>query len=260
MQINWRERGLAALIHFGVTLALSGIAAGIIFFVWFPDSLATLVGGTTLFLMVLGVDLALGPLISLVIYSSAKPRRELIIDYTVVGIVQVAALIYGMYAVAVSRPVFVGFFVDQLEIVTAVELAESDLKEGGKFGSLSWTGPKLVAMTLPADTEERNRIMFSAVGGKDANLMPKYYQPYESVKADVTSHAKSLDALRPLSPAEQSELDRAIAKAGPRESLRWLPARHRFGFGIALLDSRFMEPVQYVKLNPFGDELAIPKQ
>ena len=74
--IVWRERFLAFAIHFLVTLVLAAIAAALIFLVWFPDPFQTMVGGTELFELVVVCDLALGPLISLVIYDSRKARRE----------------------------------------------------------------------------------------------------------------------------------------------------------------------------------------
>ena len=91
-KIAWREKFIATAIHFGVTLALAACAAALIFLVWFPDPFETMIGGTELFMLVVGCDLALGPLISLVIYDSRKSRRELVTDYSIVGTVQLAAL------------------------------------------------------------------------------------------------------------------------------------------------------------------------
>ena len=99
--IVWREKFVATGIHFLVTLGLAACAAAVIFLVWFPDPFATMIGGTELFLLVVGCDLALGPLISLVIYDSRKSRLELITDYSIVGIVQIVALVYGVH---LSRP------------------------------------------------------------------------------------------------------------------------------------------------------------
>ena len=73
--IVWREKFVATGIHFLVTLTLAACAAALIFLVWFPDPFQTMIGGTELFLLVVGCDLALGPLISLVIYNSRKSRR-----------------------------------------------------------------------------------------------------------------------------------------------------------------------------------------
>src|SRR5690242_11523295 len=101
-KINWRERFVAAAIHFFFTALLSGIAAALIFFVWFPNGLAALVGGSALFLIMVGCDVVLGPMLSLVIYSSTKPKRELILDYTIVGLLQLAALGYGVWTMSLS--------------------------------------------------------------------------------------------------------------------------------------------------------------
>jgi hypothetical protein len=65
--IVWREKLIAMAIHFGVTAVFAASAAALIFFVWFPPPFHTMIGGTELFLLVVGCDLALGPLLSLVI-------------------------------------------------------------------------------------------------------------------------------------------------------------------------------------------------
>jgi len=253
MTINWRERFIAAGIHFLVTLLLAAAAAALIFYVWFPGALADMVGGSKLFVIVIGVDVALGPLISLIIFNSKKPRRELVMDYVLVGLVQLAALIYGVYAVAATRPVFIVFHGERLEIVRAIDLEDADLALGTaqEFRTRSLTGPRLVAVQMPVDIQERNDLMFSAVNGKDAERMPRYYRAYETRLADIAKEAKSLDQLHLLHVERQSVLDKAIKDSGiSPEKLRWLLIRHNFGFGMALLDAETQRPVQYVAVEP----------
>jgi len=252
MAVNWRERFIAAGIHFFVTLLLAALAAALIFHVWFPGALADMVGGTKLFLMVVGIDLALGPLISLIIFNSKKPRRELIADYCVIGAVQIAALIYGVYTVSATRPVFIVFHGQRLELVRAIDLDDADLALGvaPEFQTRSLTGPRLVAVQMPTDLKERNDLVFSAVNGKDAELMPKYYRAYESRLADIAKESRALEQVR-IDPAQQSQMEEAIADSGlPREKLRWLPMRHRFGFALVLLDAQTLEPVAYAAVEP----------
>jgi hypothetical protein len=98
---------------------MGACAAALIFLVWFPDPYQTMVGGTKLFELVVICDLVLGPLISLVIYDRNKGRRKLIVDYTIVGVVQLAMLAYGVYVVAGTRPVYTAFNKDRLEVVSA---------------------------------------------------------------------------------------------------------------------------------------------
>src|SRR5678815_212272 len=127
MAIVWRDRFVAFAIHFLLTLALGALAAALIFLVWFPDPFQTMVGGTKLFELVVVCDLVLGPLISLVIYDKSKGRRKLVLNYTIVGVVQLAAMIYGVYIVAGTRPVYVAFSTDRLEVVTARDISDREL-------------------------------------------------------------------------------------------------------------------------------------
>ena len=79
--ILWREKFIATSVHFAVTLVLAGIAAGLIFLVWYPDPFDDMIGGTELFLLVVGCDLALGPLLSLVVFDSRNVEKvELVLD------------------------------------------------------------------------------------------------------------------------------------------------------------------------------------
>lgn len=251
MSINWREKIFAASIHFVITLAVAALAAAVIFLVWFPGAFASMSGGTDLFLLVVGVDVGLGPLVSLVIYSSRKSRRQLIIDYSVVAFFQLAALLYGVFTVAVSRPVFVAFAVDQFEVVAAIELDDADLAAGTepRFRTKSWTGPRLVAVQMPTDPKERDQQLELTLSGKEVQMLPKYYRAYEVAREQIDAKSAPLDSLFKEWAAQRERIERAIRATGiPRSELRWLGVRHRFGYAAALIDPRTRQPVQYVPL------------
>ncbi len=132
--IPWREKFRAFSIHFATTLVVAAAAAALIFLVWYPPPFGTMVGGLKLFILITGIDLALGPLVSLVIYDSRKSRRALLFDYSVVAVVQIAALAYGIYSVSQARPAYVAFVKDRLEVIAAGEIAERDLAGGQRLG------------------------------------------------------------------------------------------------------------------------------
>jgi hypothetical protein len=253
MITNWRERIVAATIHFFVTLLVAAMAASLIFFVWFPGALATMVGGARLFFLVVTTDLVLGPLISLVIYSSAKSRGKLIFDYIVIGVLQLAAVVYGLSIVAQSRPVFVAFDGDRLEIVTAIEIDAADLKAGtqSRYRSLSWTGYRLVSVQRPTDPKEQQAILFQSIAGKEAYLMPKYYGEYDAARPQILSRLRPLDTLLKGSGAAEPALRKSIRQTGRDEqSIKWLLLHHRFGFAIALLDAATGAPVKFIAIDP----------
>jgi hypothetical protein len=250
--ILWREKLLATAIHFLVTLALAACAAALIFLVWFPDPLQTMIGGTELFMLVVGCDLALGPLISLVIFNSRKSRRELITDYAIVGTVQIAALVYGVFILAGTRPVYVAFSADRLEVTTARDITDAELAAARDptYSRLPLTGPRLVGVEVPA--AEHNDALFESLKGNEEHMRPRFYVPYESKLADIRARAKTIDELAKRKPASSPLLEAALRKVAiPAERIRWLPVHHRKGFWTALIDIDDGKPVAYVDFDPF---------
>ena len=247
--IVWREKLLAFAIHFAATLALALLAAGLIFFVWFPSPYAEMVGGSKLFLLLVGCDLALGPLISLVIYNSRKSRRELYIDYSIVALVQIAALVYGMSVSFGSRPIFVVFATDRFEVMTSNEIAAEDSEEArlSEFRDRSMWGPELVAAVVPP--EDHNDALDQALAGKDISARPKFFVPYESQLDRIREKAKPLAALTRKRP-EANGLIAAEFDGEPPAVITWLPVKHKNGFWTALLneDGR---PIRYVPIDPY---------
>ena len=254
MAIVWRERFLAFAIHFVLTLALAACAAALIFIVWFPDPFQTMVGGTKLFELVVVCDLVLGPLISLVIYDSTKSRRELVMDYSVIGAIQLAAMIYGVYIVAGTRPVYVAFNQDRIEVVTAREIGDKELAAARDpaYADLPFDGPRLVAVRVPP--EDQQDALFQSVAGNEEHQRPKFFAPYRTALADIRRRAKPVAALVAKFPAAAPLLDDAMRELPiPAERVRWLPVRHRQGFWTALIDNEDGRPVAYVAFDPYGD-------
>jgi hypothetical protein len=250
--ILWREKFIATAIHFMVTLALAACAAALIFLVWFPSPFATMIGGTELFMLVVGCDLALGPLISLVIYNSRKSRRKLIFDYAIVGVVQIAALVYGVYVLAGSRPVYVAFSADRLEVVTARELSDQELAaaRAPEYKKLPVTGPRLIGINVPL--AERSDALLESVYGVDEYLRPRFYVTYESKLENIRAKAKTIEALEKKHHAAKPLLDAAVDDAGiPAERIRWLPVHHAKGFWTVLIDIDDGKPVAWANFDPY---------
>jgi hypothetical protein len=251
-KIAWREKFIATGIHFLVTLVLAACAAALVFLVWFPEPFDTMIGGTELFMLVVGCDLVLGPLVSLVIYNSRKSRGKLVLDYAVVGILQIAALIYGVSVLAGSRPVFVAFSVDRLEIVTAREITDEELAAVSRpeFAKLSITGPRLVGIDVPQ--ADRTDALFQALNGNDIYLRPKFFVPYETKLTEIRKRARPISSLTGRKPASAPLVEAAIGDIKlPADRIHWVPAHHSKGFLTALIDVDSGKPVGYVDLDPY---------
>lgn len=250
--IVWREKFIATAIHFGVTLALAGVAAALIFFVWFPHPFEIMIGGLELFVLVVGCDVVLGPLLSLVLYNSRKTRRALVTDYTMIAIFQIAALVYGVYIVAGTRPVYVAFNTDRFEIVTARDINDEELAAARdpEYRGLPWTGPQYVSVRVPP--EDSQDAMFQAISGNEEHQRPKFFVAFESQLETIRARARKLAVLEARKPEARSLLEEAAAKSDtPLDRLAWLPVRHRNGFWTALIDTADGKPVRWVALDPY---------
>ena len=249
--IALREKLVAFAVHFVITLAVALAAAAVIFFVWYPEPLRDMLGGTQLFLLVAGCDLALGPLISLVIYNSRKSRRELVTDYSIVGLIQLSAFVYGMYVVAVARPAYVVFSTYRLEVITAQQIEDAELTQVPlpQYRHRPWLGPEFVAVVIPA--REASAGLLEGLAGKDESVRPRYYVPYESQLAQIQTKINSLSELTQKLPNREAERAAALKEHGvAAEHAGWLLTRHRRQFWTALMDTRTGYPFAYLQFAP----------
>lgn len=192
----------AFAIHLAISAVVGGASALFVSQVWYPSPLLAIMGGFGIFLILIGIDVILGPAVTLIIVNPGKSKRALLLDYTVVACVQIAALIYGLHTLAIARPSYVVFAKDGFLIVRANDLAPEDFAASGPppFRSAGLLGPVWAVADLPKEVAERNRMVMQAVsGGREYWSYPKYYRPLDN---DVIARAaKPLGELRQKLPA-----------------------------------------------------------
>jgi hypothetical protein len=249
--INWREKFRAVLLHFLVTLVMAVAAAALIFLVWYPHPFETMLGGTRFFLLICICDLVLGPLTSLIIYNSKKTRRALVFDYTVVGLVQLAAFIYGVYSITHARPVYIAFVKDRFEVVIAEDLKDEDLQAAEEpYRKRPMTGPVLIGTQRPTDREQINELVLSAMAGKDLQHFPRYYVPYEKIAEQVRQAAEPMEKLYKRHPEARGLIAERNLNV-PDEQLRWLPIRGTRSFWTVLVDATTARVLTYIPIDPY---------
>ena len=90
------------LSHLSLSFLIALLVIGLVFFIWYPSPLATAVGVTHIFLMLLVIDVILGPLLGLLVYKEGK--KTLKFDLSVIILIQIAALCYGVFSIEQGRP------------------------------------------------------------------------------------------------------------------------------------------------------------
>lgn len=187
----------AAAIHLGVSVAIATVLVLLIVNVWYPSPLFNLAKGRDIFFIVLGCDITLGPVMTLIIFNIRKPRRELVRDVAIIAMVQLAAMVYGVSTLLQARPAYIVYNVGQFNVPLANEmLVGMGDQEGDAKAQVPWFGPKLVGARLPEELQEHNRLLFSSVSGAgDVFEMTSYFVAYDDVKQEVIAHARSTEQI-----------------------------------------------------------------
>jgi hypothetical protein len=118
----WRDRFIASGIHAGASLLVAAAAAMLVFGLWYPYPYREISGGRELFLLIVSVDVTLGPLITLAVFNRAKSWHLLRLDLAFVAMFQTVALAYGLWTVFVARPIHLVFEGDRFTVVHAIEV------------------------------------------------------------------------------------------------------------------------------------------
>jgi hypothetical protein len=169
--------------------------------------------------IMVGVDAALGPLLTLVIANPGKPRRELARDIGIIVAVQLAALAYGTATLWQGRPLYYAFSEDRIDIVQASGV-RADEAELGRLRNPAlaphwYSLPRWVWAPLPEDPVESTRIITSAVtGGPDVVDMPRYFRTWEQGIPALRERLKKVDELGVFSRSEQKALRQRMAELG----------------------------------------------
>src|SRR5262249_35748019 len=108
-------RWKAATIHSSISAIIAIAVGALLFGVWYPPPYFHAAGADELVLLLVGVDLAIGPLLTLIVFRPGKWGLKF--DLVAIGVLQSAALIYGMSVVLQSRPVFLVGVFDRFNLV-----------------------------------------------------------------------------------------------------------------------------------------------
>lgn len=238
--IRLRAASKAALIHLGLSALVGLTAAAVVFGLWFPYPYRNLAGGQYLFLLLVSVDVVCGPLLTGVLFNPSKSRRELTLDLSLVALVQLAALAYGVHAISQARPVVLAFEADRLVSVAAAQVDPAELgKAPPEFQKLSWTGPVLIG-TRSAKAGETLESLMLSMTGVEPSARPAWWQAYDANRPQIKQRMRKLAELRAVRPPQaQHAIDVAAADTGlPLADLFFLPmtSPKMLDGWIALLD------------------------
>jgi hypothetical protein len=251
--MQWMPRIRAAAIHLALSASVAALAAVVVFAFWYPYPYRVISGGRELFLLLTGVDVVIGPLITLAVFNLAKPRAELRRDLAIVGVLQVAALAYGLWTVAEARPVHLVFEIDRFRVVHRVEIADELLPQTpAGIDAYPWRGPTLLSLRPFRDERERMEDTLAALQGVPLGSRPDLWQTYDAGRKQVIAASRPLAQLQARAPAQSQQVAQAVRDLGlDPTQIGYLPLASRRAFWTVLIDRRNGDPVGFLPIDSF---------
>jgi hypothetical protein len=241
-----RPRFRAFLIHLSASIALALLALVLVFGVWYPAPLHKAAGVTAIFLIVLGVDVVIGPMLTFVVYKVGK--KSLRFDLATIVCLQLAAFSYGLWTVAEGRPAWLVFSVDQFVLVQAYEIDDRKLSEAlPMYRHPSLFGPGWAAARRANDAERSDVLIESLQAGLDIAQRPNFYSELNAATDGIRQHAQPLGDLERFN--QRSEVAAVLARWPEADA--FLPLMSRVHPVTVLINKASARVVAVVDLNPW---------
>lgn len=234
------------LTHLSISLLIVLLVIGLVFFVWYPSPLAQAVGVTHIFLMLLVVDVVIGPLLGLLVYKEGK--KTLKFDLTVIIAIQIAALCYGIYSIEQGRPAWLAYNVDRFELVRKNDIIQDNLNQAQpQFQQLSWLKPQFVATEFAKNTQQRSDDMFAEVlDGISLAQRPERYVELNKAKKQMQQREQKLELLQQYN--NKTDVEKVLAKYP--QATAFLPMKASVVDMTVLIDQK-ANVVKIVDLRPW---------
>jgi hypothetical protein len=194
--VKFRLKALG--IHLVSSALVLGLILGALFLGWYRWPGWYLADASKVIQVMVLVDVVVGPLLTFVIASEKKPRRELKRDVGVIVAIQLIALSYGSLQLWNGRPLYYAFSESLLQTIQAYDIPSSQADIGRtKNPSLAphwYSTVRWISAPLPADPQERERILAAVKsGGDDVISMPLYYRSWEAGLPALKLQLKRVD-------------------------------------------------------------------
>ena len=252
--MNFKARFFGAGLHLGISVVIAALAWLVISRFFYPYPFIEISGGRQLFLLIVVVDVVLGPLLTFAVLSPGKVRQVLRRDLMAIGTVQLAALIYGLGIMYVARPIYLVHEVDRFKVVSAADIDEADLAEAApEFRRLPFVGVETIGLREARNSAEKLSSLGLEIAGKDLAMQPGWWQPLSSDnRASIRQRGKSIALLRQRATDGGAGLDRILSASGVRdEDAIALPLVTRTVSWSVLLDKRDLRILGYLPVDLF---------
>lgn len=235
------------LWHFFISNFIALLSLVWVFFVWYPSPLAKATDVTHIFLMLLTIDVILGPILGFIVYKEKK--KTLKFDLTVIFLLQLFALGYGLFSISQARPVWIAYNVDRFELIRENDIIVDHIdKARPEYQKSTWLKPKFVGVQISENMEEKNQNMFEEVlGGISIAQRPERYVSIDHVETQMKLRSQSLSQLNQYN--TYNDVQRILIKYPNANA--WVPLKANAIDMVVLINKDTAEIIKIVDLRPW---------
>ena len=242
-----RQRLYAFFWHCLFSILLLAIALYLVFMVWYPSPLAQAVGVGNMYVLMLIIDLILGPTLTFIVYKLDKKR--MLFDMVVIVLIQLIAYVGGLFVLHQGKPAWLVFVKDDIELVSPINIQEKfrqDLTD--QFKVPFYKKPMWIAADYGSDPRKRQKLIDEEMfDGISIAVRPETYKLIDTKSEEI------LIKLKPIAELHKFNIDVAIDEQLALLTTKpkgWLPVKSPELDMVALFDKNG-KPIKIVNLRPW---------
>jgi hypothetical protein len=244
------SRYKAFAIHLGISLAIFLVLLALIVFVWYPQPYFAADGGWQGIRLIAGVDLVLGPLLTLIVYKAGK--RGLRFDLALIGLAQASALAVGIHLVHDQRTAMVVYADGAFYSLNSDQIHDAG-ERASALQRAAVRAPAYAYVQLPEDKKAALDVKMRIF--KDARplyLRGELYEPLDArALPAVIARGADVQALTQARTEEQVVLARFLAEQKQAaEAFVFVPLYCRYRDTLLVLNKRDGRIVDALDIQP----------
>lgn len=228
------------LAHLFCSISIALLLLIWVFKIWYPYPLAAALGVESIIILLLIVDIIIGPILCFIVYKEEK--KTLKFDLMVIILFQIAAFLFGVYNLSEGRPVWIVYNQGNMDLVQRVEIIADDLDKAlPEFQKIPTFGPEIAAIK----TKD-----FNAPNDEKAKSISFVQQPekYILIDQEAVNIKRNVRAISDLYKSNEKEkVDNLLLKYPNAQG--WLPLRATTKNMVVLLNIDDLDILAIVSLD-----------
>ncbi len=217
---------------------------------WYPHGYFTSDGGWQGIRIVAGVDVVLGPLLTLVVFKQGKPGLKF--DMSAIALFQTLALTAGTYFVYNERPVAVVFADESFHPISTSILTEAGLTTS-ELAAFDREQPALIYFEMPKDPVSEQALRVRALkNSQPVYLFSEHFRPInDSNIGKIIAAAIDMDSYLAQKPDDMRTYQEYLrGLEGDRDKLVYIPVRSRYHWFIGVFDKTRLRMIHVLDIQP----------